>query len=197
MQPVKFLLVRHGQTAFNKSGVITGQEDIDLNETGISQAQALSKSIPGDVELIFTSSLHRATKTANIITQHHDFHDDKFKQDVRFSELDWGNCQGQKAMDERKLRRQSITYTPPNGESSQQAATRIFEAFNDVLAHCRQEHISKVLLVSHAGVMRILLSALLEMKEYRDIFEHHIENCRLYDFEISELSIPKFWEIDE
>jgi len=63
-------LARHGQTEWNHSARIQGREDIPLNETGISQAQALGKGLRGlGIERIWSSPLSRAQDTARTIAR--------------------------------------------------------------------------------------------------------------------------------
>lgn len=62
---VKVYLVRHGETAANKDGVIQGQLNTQLNEEGIRQAGLLAerlKDVP--FQLAFTSDLERAKKVS-------------------------------------------------------------------------------------------------------------------------------------
>lgn len=63
----KILLVRHGETEWNKLGKFQGCKDISLSEEGIVQAQYVSKSINGNFDYLFTSPLKRAVQTAGII----------------------------------------------------------------------------------------------------------------------------------
>ncbi len=70
MHRQKFYFVRHGETDWNKQGILMGQMDIPLNETGIQQAK-LAKIIIMQCKfgLVFSSSLQRAYKTAQILTE--------------------------------------------------------------------------------------------------------------------------------
>ncbi len=65
---MKILLTRHGQTDWNVLGKIQGLTDIELNETGIKQAEETrEKLLDKKIDLILTSPLKRAKKTAEII----------------------------------------------------------------------------------------------------------------------------------
>ena len=44
----KLILVRHGQTVWNKLGKYQGQADIELSEAGIEQAKLLGERFPFD-----------------------------------------------------------------------------------------------------------------------------------------------------
>jgi broad specificity phosphatase PhoE len=61
-------IVRHGQTNWNLEHRIQGGTDIELNETGILQAQEIANLLKDKkFDMIFTSPLKRAYKTAEII----------------------------------------------------------------------------------------------------------------------------------
>ena len=61
-------LVRHGETEWNKTGIVMGQSDSLLTETGLGQAETTAQELKGvNFDAIFSSDLHRAHKTAEII----------------------------------------------------------------------------------------------------------------------------------
>ena len=62
-------IVRHGQTDWNVEGRNQGRTDIELNETGIKQAEEIAKKLEGKkFDMVFSSPLKRAYKTAQIIS---------------------------------------------------------------------------------------------------------------------------------
>ena len=67
---MKFYIIRHGQTDWNKKGKIQGKTDIELNEEGIEQAREATKKLENcDIDVIISSPLKRARKTAEIINE--------------------------------------------------------------------------------------------------------------------------------
>ena len=69
---MRIVLVRHGETEWNKLGRIQGISDLGLNETGRRQAKALAQALKNEmVEAIYTSPLKRARDTAYAIARHH------------------------------------------------------------------------------------------------------------------------------
>jgi broad specificity phosphatase PhoE len=61
-------LVRHGETEWNKKGIVMGQSDSPLTETGIEQVKATARELKDvNFDAIFSSDLHRAERTAEII----------------------------------------------------------------------------------------------------------------------------------
>src|SRR5205807_6477394 len=60
------LLVRHGETDWNRDGRWQGHSDTRLNERGREQARELAGQIDG-VDVIYSSDLARARETAEIL----------------------------------------------------------------------------------------------------------------------------------
>ncbi|NOY14711.1 MAG: histidine phosphatase family protein [bacterium] len=99
--PREILLVRHGQTDFNKQRAIQGWIDTFLNSTGMKQANEMADRLKANCfDLIFTSPLKRAWQTAWVINQKHG-------KDVITSKLlrerNFGLLSGYKVQTENKL----------------------------------------------------------------------------------------------
>lgn len=69
----KLIMMRHGESEWNKQNLFTGWIDIPLSEKGIAQAIEGGKKIKDEpIDLIFTSTLIRASMTAMLaMTVHH------------------------------------------------------------------------------------------------------------------------------
>ncbi|PIS15460.1 hypothetical protein COT62_03610, partial [Candidatus Roizmanbacteria bacterium CG09_land_8_20_14_0_10_41_9] len=64
----KIIIIRHGETDFNKERVIQGQLDTFLNKNGVEQARKAAVKLKGEkIDRIYTSDLKRANHTALII----------------------------------------------------------------------------------------------------------------------------------
>lgn len=67
---MRILLIRHGETDWNKQGRFQGREDIPLNDTGIQQAFICGIALKGEpYAAVISSPLVRAKKTAEIIAE--------------------------------------------------------------------------------------------------------------------------------
>ena len=66
-----FYLFRHGETDFNRCGIIQGRKlDVGLNDIGRRQAEKLAETTEiADAEVIYSSPLKRALETTNIIAE--------------------------------------------------------------------------------------------------------------------------------
>lgn len=84
-------LVRHGETTWNNLGKFQGCTDIELSEKGIAQAENLKLKINGDFDVIYSSPLKRAYKTAQVLAENID-KDVTILDDIR--EINFGQWEG-------------------------------------------------------------------------------------------------------
>lgn len=69
---MKLILIRHGETIWNKDGRVQGLSDIELSDVGLNQAHKLALSIQDvNINAIYSSPLKRAYQTAKIINEIH------------------------------------------------------------------------------------------------------------------------------
>lgn len=93
----KLILVRHGQSNWNKSNQFTGWVDVDLTEQGEQEAVNAGKlMVEKDVlpDVVFTSLLRRAIRTANIALNAADRHWIPVERNWRLNERHYGKLQG-------------------------------------------------------------------------------------------------------
>jgi len=89
----RFLLVRHGQTEWNRVERFRGRADVPLNETGLAQARATGERVAAEWEpvSVYSSPLSRAVRTAEAIAMH-------FGLPVQIcpalADIDYGHWQG-------------------------------------------------------------------------------------------------------
>lgn len=72
---MKLVLIRHGESEWNKLNLFTGWTDVDLSEKGIEEAKNagdLLKKEGFDFDICYTSFLKRAINTLNIVLQRMD-----------------------------------------------------------------------------------------------------------------------------
>ena len=66
--PTTIVLVRHGETDWNRDNRFQGHADPPLNDTGRAQARTLAKELRGETfAALYTSPLRRASETASIL----------------------------------------------------------------------------------------------------------------------------------
>ncbi len=71
---IRIVLVRHGQTEWNRVERFRGRADVPLNQTGLAQAEATGRRVAAEWKpaAVYASPLSRAVKTAEAIARHSD-----------------------------------------------------------------------------------------------------------------------------
>ena len=136
MLPNLLVLVRHGQSEWNRLNLFTGWRDPDLTERGLIEARwagRLIKTQNVNFDAGFTSGLKRAQNTMDIILSELNQGNVPVTRDAALNERDYGDLSGlnkdearKKWGDEQiKLWRRSYDVPPPGGESLKDTAARV------------------------------------------------------------------------
>lgn len=68
MSGPQLLVIRHGETAWSRSGRHTGRTDIPLTDLGREEARATARTLTGwDIDVVYSSPLLRARETAELV----------------------------------------------------------------------------------------------------------------------------------
>lgn len=164
------LLIRHGQTEWNRVERFRGRVDLELNEMGIKQAEATAERIARwQVSAIYCSPLKRTMRTGQALGQGLNL---EVKPLPGLIDIDFGNWQG--LSPEEVASRDSAAYAQwlenphlvrfPDGESLEQVRERVTAAVDDLLP---QHPEGTVVLVSHKVVCKILVLSLLGLDNSR------------------------------
>ena len=170
----RIILVRHGETNWNKEGRFQGQIDIPLNENGKHQAQKASEFLKNiKFNKAYSSSMDRPYETAKIIIQNDDHL--KIKKVKELVEISHGLWEG-KLEKEIKENWPELLNTwhenpeevqMPEGESIGQVSERSISAWCNI---CKSQNTNDTtLLVAHDAVNKTLLCHLLGLS-YSDIW---------------------------
>jgi len=169
-------IVRHGQTNWNLEGRYAGRIDVELNDTGIKQANVIKEELK-DIKFdkVFSSPLNRAYETAQIIW------DGEIIKDDRIIERSNGELEG-------KLKTEITDYvdfndpneTKYNIESIIDFRKRIKDFFDEITSIYQNED---VLVVTHAGV-GIYAKCYFEGEPIdNDYSKYKIKNCEIVKYE--------------
>jgi broad specificity phosphatase PhoE len=162
---VKFYLVRHGETEWNKLGRFQGHQDISLNERGVSQAKETAKAAAewGHCA-IYSSPLIRTVQVADEIAKVTPM---PVAKDPGLKELSLGDLEGVTGQEMRDgwpevfaaWRANPEKISMPNGESLGQLRERAWQA---ILA-IEQKHSAddSVVVISHNFAIRSIVGELL------------------------------------
>jgi probable phosphoglycerate mutase len=161
-------VVRHGQTEENAAGILTGQNDSPLTELGRVQARkngALLKELVGDLSRadFFSSSLHRACTTMELLRARAGLAPLAYRADRRLMEASMGDWSGAiydqlKVTDKARWEAREAdrwNWTAPRGESYAQLHARVGE----FLATLRRDAV----IVCHQGSARAIRSHYLKL----------------------------------
>jgi probable phosphoglycerate mutase len=149
----QIILVRHGRTALNAQGRMQGRLDEPLDDVGVRQAEALGSHLSAELgpdDLIVSSPLQRARRTAEAIAKGRDVLVDERWIELAYGEFD-GRLQSDIPTETWNRWRSDDTYAPPGGESLVEVATRVVAACE----HWRREAIGRrVVIVSHVSPIK-------------------------------------------
>ncbi|MFA6315041.1 MAG: 2,3-diphosphoglycerate-dependent phosphoglycerate mutase [Candidatus Paceibacterota bacterium] len=93
----KIILIRHGQSQWNKENRFTGWVDVDLTEQGVSEAHTAGRSLREagfTFDLAFTSLLKRAVRTLDIVLEELDEKGIEIRKSWRLNERHYGALTG-------------------------------------------------------------------------------------------------------
>jgi len=164
---MRLIIVRHGESAWNRIGRYQGQEDAPLSELGVSQAEALAGRLRRErFDAIFTSPLQRAAHTAEAIAHYHS--DVPFQYEPALMEIHHGDWQGLFVEDIvarysdglREWRQHPTRSQFPGGESFSNILKRVLN-FKEHLLIAFPE--GTVLVSTHDVVVKILVADALGM----------------------------------
>lgn len=174
-----YTFVRHGQTYWNKNGVMHGQYDIPLNNTGAQQALRLSHELANEhYDICYCSPLQRAKSTAAIILRNH--RATRLHYDDRLMELYKGKLEGKHFRNEKLLRNEdAILLNKYNIESKKNFFARVHGFITSVEKQYKNKNI---LIVSHSGTIKMLLFcfAYPKIALHKAYYQLHIKNCVAY-----------------
>jgi 2,3-bisphosphoglycerate-dependent phosphoglycerate mutase len=94
---IKLVLLRHGESVWNKENRFTGWTDVDLSEKGIEEARRAGLTLKRDgftFDIAFTSVLKRAIRTLWIVLDQMDLMWVPVQNDWRLNERHYGALQG-------------------------------------------------------------------------------------------------------
>ncbi|MBI6942835.1 histidine phosphatase family protein [Pseudomonas putida] len=162
-------VVRHGQTQWNAQHRLQGSRDIDLNPVGRQQAaangQTLAWLLPhASPYQLISSPMLRAANTMKAIAQALGQHEDAIRYDQRVTEISFGAWEGMTLQEVSQRMPEAFdayetdpfAFIPMGGESYQQASVRVADFLRSVS--------EDTVLVTHAGVIRVLLSLMAKVE---------------------------------
>lgn len=175
----KLILVRHGETMWNKEGRTQGRRDSSLTEEGLKQAFLLGQWLKREeIDIMYSSPLNRARSTAeiigNIIGKEPHFNDG-------LAELGFGAWEGLtvKEIEGSYPEDLKIWHTEPHnanipdGETLAIGQERVNSSINSII---NDNEGKNILLVSHGAIIKLFILSFLGMS-LADYYKLRFDNC--------------------
>ena len=164
------VLVRHGESEWNKKNLFTGWRDVDLTEKGIAEARAAGRKLKAQglrFDVAFTSVLVRAQRSLDLMLEEIGQQSIPVFKDQALNERDYGDLVGLNKDDARAkwgveqvhIWRRSYDVAPPGGESLKDTAARVLPYYiQDMLPRVLRG--DNLLVSAHGNSLRALVMVL-------------------------------------
>ncbi|HEB12465.1 MAG TPA: GNAT family N-acetyltransferase [Actinobacteria bacterium] len=170
------ILARHAETIWNEQMRYIGRTDLDLSKLGQSNARLLAGHLrDAHVKEIFSSKMRRAVQTAEAVAVNHG---SKVNQQSLLNEIDFGVWEGL-TYDEivrsypeiaEKWSTNPYSINIPAGEQWPVFTERVLSGWNEIIEMAAAEQADDektVLIVTHAGCIKIILAEILGISKER------------------------------
>jgi broad specificity phosphatase PhoE len=150
--PTTIVLVRHGETDWNRAKRVQGQTDRPLNALGREQAATLAAELAAEpLDAVYASDLARAYETARVVAELQGL---EVIPHPGLREKHFGTWEG--LFDHEVLERFPDAATGPwgDGETTEEMAERVLAAVREI---AKRHPEGRILAVSHGGPLRALL----------------------------------------
>lgn len=176
---MKIIVVRHGESEGNVSGLIQGglSSEINLTDSGRQQAKKLSKRLSNTkIDLAFSSPLDRARQTTQIVLDEHKNTEVEFTDKLK--EKDTGIFAGRPGSEMMNAWKTSGLpfgkFQPDGGESWYQAGERVVSFVKEIINRYKNTDMT-ILLVGHGSILTYILM-------WADKFDPQKNTKEIYDY---------------
>lgn len=164
------VLIRHGESEWNRLNRFTGWKDVELSEEGMTEAHragAMLKTEDRHFDCAYTSTLKRAHNTLDIILDELGQPKLPTIKAAALNERDYGELVGINKDEARKrwgaeqvhIWQRSYDIAPPGGESLKDTASRVVPFFEKWIVPDLQDG-KNVIVVAHGNSLRSLIMQL-------------------------------------
>lgn len=186
----RLYLARHGETEWNRLSKVQGRTDIELSEKGLIQAKLLAKRLEREnIDIIYSSNLKRALKTAEAIAEYKNF---CINESEKYQEICFGPWEGMTineikekySEDYRKYREDPVNFVLPGAETFFDLSVRTYNAIREIV-NC---NIGKnILIVSHGMAIKAAIIKILGID---------IKNYTKFRIDNASISVIEFYDDD-
>lgn len=184
------LLVRHGQTTWNRDRRIQGWAPTGLTDRGRHQAEVTGSTLSTDyaIDRVIASDLRRCQETVDALTTPLDI---PITYDARWRERDFGICQGltydhfNQEFPEYSVEQvgsAAIDERPESGESLRDMRDRVVAGWEDLVTAAEPNE--TVLVVTHGGPLYSLLGHITDRNLVSAIMDYTQDNCAVNEVRV-------------
>lgn len=191
------ILVRHGESEWNKKGIWTGLTDISLSKEGIKESkQAADRLLGKKIDIAYTSVLKRARETLDIIKESLNIPNLPVVENKALNERDYGELTGKNKWEIKKQYgdkkflqiRRGWDVPIPKGETLKDVYNRVVPYYKkEILPRLKES--KTVLIVAHGNSLRVLV------KYLENISDADVENLEIATGEIHVYRVAQNGEI--
>ena len=169
------VLVRHGQSDWNRKNLFTGWKNPGLTDQGVSEAENTGEKLKEqgfNFDVMFTSELKRAQNTGEIILEKLNEPNLATIKSINLNERDYGDLTGMNKDEARAefgeeqvhIWRRSYDVPPPGGESLKDTYDRVIPYFkSDIMPELNDS--KNVLIAAHGNSLRSLVKFIEDLNE--------------------------------
>lgn len=179
---MKILVVRHGETDWNKANRVQGATDNPLNETGFAQAAKTGEALKGRrIDKVYTSPLIRARQTTQEIVKALGLNC-PVEEAEALREQNFGIFEGWQRDDPIYQKEKHLIFKRfENGESFLDVAARVYPFLDQIIAQSNEDDV--ILLSCHGGIVRMIASYFQDLNN-EEFTEYFAKNCEAAEFEV-------------
>jgi len=183
----RVLMVRHGATVLSAEDRFAGATDVELSDEGREQTRRLAERLSREkIVAVYASPLGRTMETAQILAASHQLEvqaRDGLREisHGRWEQMTRREVEEKFPEEAAEWEKDPYTFAPLGGESGLAVTARALPALLEIVRAHSGDH---VLVVSHKGTIRLLLSSLLgfDPRRYRDNLDQNPAALNIVDF---------------
>lgn len=172
---MEIFVVRHTHLSI-AAGVCYGQTEVPVAESFTKESAQIRQQLPSDLEVTFTSPAERCRKLAQVL---------RFEPIIcenALKEMNFGDWENRKWNDLNQKELEVwcddfVNKRPPNGENLRE----VYERVQGFLTRLQKENYRKILIVTHAGVIRCM-NAFYNSVDLADLFSFNPDFGAIYRF---------------
>ena len=164
------VLVRHGESEWNRRNLFTGWRNVELSQNGVAEARRAGRKLKSQnlsFDIGFTSALIRAQHSLDLILEELGQSDIPVFRDAALNERDYGDLAGLNKDDARAkwgaeqvhVWRRSYEVAPPGGESLRDTAARVLPYYIQAVLPAVLQG-KRALIAAHGNSLRALVMVL-------------------------------------